>query len=61
MEEEQCEGRLAKGEVRSLCAKGMKLLFRESQREGTEKEVGEVRTELRGGKAWSVNQERTSK
>lgn len=56
------EGREAKGGVRSLRAKGMKLLFMESQREQTEKEVGEeVRTDLGGGERWSVNQARTSK
>lgn len=48
-EEEQHEGRLGKGGVRSLCAKGMKLLFMESQREGTEKKVGQVRTDLGEG------------
>lgn len=32
-----------------LGAKGMKLLFMESQREGTEKEVGQVRTDLGEG------------
>lgn len=60
-EEEQCEGKRAKGGVRSLCAKGMKLLFMERQREQTEKEAEEVRTDLGGGKRWSVNQARTSK
>lgn len=49
-EEEQYEGRWTKGGVRSLCAKGMKLLFVERQREQTEKEVEEVRTDIGGGK-----------
>jgi len=59
-EEKQREGRWAEGGVRSLSAKGMKLLFIDSQRKQTE-EVGEVRTDLGGGKRWSVNQARTSK
>lgn len=60
-EEEQSEGRQAKGGVRSLCAKGKKLLFLESQREQTERGVGEVRTDTAGGKRCSVHQARTSK
>lgn len=60
-EEEQHEGRQAKGGVRNLCAKGMELLFMESQKEQREKEVGEVRSDLGGGQRWSVNQARTSK
>lgn len=48
-EEEQYEGRWTKG-VRSLCGKWMKLLFMERQREQTEKEVEEVRTDIGGGK-----------
>lgn len=61
VEEEQCEGRQAKGGVRNLCAKGKKLLFLESQREQTEKEVGEVKTDTVEGKRCSVNQARISK
>lgn len=57
-EEEQCEDRWAKGGVRSLCAKGKKLLFMESQRE--QREV-EVRTDTVGGKRCSVHQARASK
>lgn len=61
-EEEQRKGRQAKGGVRSLWAKGMKLLFMASQREQAEKEVGEeVRTDLGGGKRGSMNQAWTSK
>lgn len=60
-EEEQGEGRQAKKGVRSLCAKGMKSLFMERERELTEKEVGEVKTGLGEGKRWSVDQARTSK
>lgn len=40
-EEEQHKGRWARGGVRNLWAKAMKLLFMENQRERTEKEVGE--------------------
>lgn len=39
-EEERCEDRRAKGGVRTLCAKGKKLLFMKSQKEQRERKRG---------------------